>query len=107
MAFFYLCKITKIQHILFQQDAEKLAHAFVTSRLDFCNSLFTGSPNMILMTFKSIQNAAARALTRTNIGDHISPILDSLHWLSVNSRIGFQNHCPQLQIYSWTSTILS
>ena len=32
----HLCNIFKIRHILSQQDAEKLVHAFVTSRLDYC-----------------------------------------------------------------------
>ena len=36
-AFFHLHNIAKILHILSQQDAEKLVHAFVTSRLDYCN----------------------------------------------------------------------
>ena len=42
--------IAKIWHILSQKDAEKLVHAFVTSRLDYCNSLFLGCPNKILKT---------------------------------------------------------
>ena len=33
-AFFHLRNVAKIRHILSQQDAEKLVHAFVTSRLD-------------------------------------------------------------------------
>ena len=41
-AFFHLRNIAKIRHILSQQDAEKLVHTFVTSRLDNCNSLFSG-----------------------------------------------------------------
>jgi len=38
-AFFHLRNIAKIRNILTQSDAEKLVHAFVTSRLDYCNSL--------------------------------------------------------------------
>ena len=38
-AFFHLCNIVKIRNILSQSDAEKLVHAFVTSRLDHCNFL--------------------------------------------------------------------
>ena len=36
-AFFHLHNIAKIRHILSQNDAVKLVHAFVTSRLDYCN----------------------------------------------------------------------
>ena len=73
-----------------QADAEKLVHAFVTSRLDYCNSLLSGCSNKSLRTLQLIQNAAARVLTGTKIRDHISPILASLHWLPVKSRIEFK-----------------
>ena len=36
IAFFHLRNIAKIRSILSQGDAEKLIHAFVTSRLDYC-----------------------------------------------------------------------
>ena len=39
-AFFHLRNISKIRNVLTQKDAEKLVHAFVTSRLDYCNSFF-------------------------------------------------------------------
>ncbi len=37
-----------------------------------------------------IQNAAARVLTGTGIRNHITPVLASLHWLPVKSRIEFK-----------------
>ena len=89
-AFFHLRNIAKIRPILSQKDAEKLVHAFVTSRLDYCNSLLSGCPNKSLKSLQLIQNAAARVLTRTRMREHISPILASLHWLPVRSRIEFK-----------------
>ncbi|XP_075330633.1 uncharacterized protein LOC142388967, partial [Odontesthes bonariensis] len=89
-AFFHLRNIVKIRNILSQSDAEKLIHAFVTSRLDYCNSLLLGCPTYSLKSLQLIQNAAARVLTRTNSRDHISPVLASLHWLPVKFRIEFK-----------------
>ncbi|KAM7366739.1 hypothetical protein PAMP_014689 [Pampus punctatissimus] len=89
-AFFHLRNIAKIRRIIPQADAEKLVHAFVTSRLDYCNSLLSGCSNKSLRSLQMIQNAAARVLTGTKIRDHISPILASLHWLPVKSRIEFK-----------------
>ena len=89
-AFFHLRNIAKIRHILTQRDAERLVHAFVTSRLDYCNSLLSGCPNTSLKSLQLIQNAAARVLTRTRKMDHISPVLASLHWLPVKSRVEFK-----------------
>uniref|UniRef100_A0A8P4KLV1 Reverse transcriptase domain-containing protein n=1 Tax=Dicentrarchus labrax TaxID=13489 RepID=A0A8P4KLV1_DICLA len=89
-AFFHLRNITKIRHILSQTDAEKQIHAFVTSRLDYCNSLLSGCPNKSIKTLQLIQNAAARVLTGTRKRDHISPVLASLLWLPVKCRIEFK-----------------
>ena len=80
----------KIRPILSQKDAEKLVHAFVTSRLDYCNSILSGCTNKLLKSLQLIQNAAAHVLTGTKKRDHITPVLASLHWLPVKSRIEFK-----------------
>uniref|UniRef100_A0A8C5GPT6 Reverse transcriptase domain-containing protein n=1 Tax=Gouania willdenowi TaxID=441366 RepID=A0A8C5GPT6_GOUWI len=89
-AFFHLRNIAKIRSILSQGDAEKLVHAFVTSRLDYCNSLLAGCPSKSLKTLQLVQNAAARVLTKTRRRDHITPVLASLHWLPIKYRIEFK-----------------
>ncbi|XP_065809412.1 uncharacterized protein, partial [Labrus bergylta] len=89
-AYFHLRNISKIRNILSQNDAEKLVHAFVTSRLDYCNSLLSGCSGKSLKTLQLVQNAAARVLTRTRKWDHITPVLASLHWLPIQSRIEFK-----------------
>ncbi|KAI3356625.1 hypothetical protein L3Q82_017840 [Scortum barcoo] len=66
---------------------KKLVHAFVSSRLDYYNSLLSGCPNKLLKTLQLVQNAAAQVLTRTRKRDHITPVLASLHWLPVKFRI--------------------
>ena len=82
--------ISKIRHVLSQKGAEKLVHAFVTSRLDYCNALLSGSSSKSLKTLQLVQNAAARVPPKTKKRDHISPVLASLHWLPVKSRIEFK-----------------
>ena len=46
--------------------------------------------NNILNHFQRVQNIAARILTRTKKYDHITPILQHLHWLPVRKRIIFK-----------------
>ncbi|XP_061759223.1 probable RNA-directed DNA polymerase from transposon BS isoform X1 [Nerophis ophidion] len=88
-AFFHLRNIAKIRSILSTKDAEIIIHAFVTSRLDYCNVLFSGLPMSSIKRLQLVQNAAARLLTRTRKFDHITPVLAHLHWLPVHLRCDF------------------
>ena len=65
-------------------------HAFVTSRLDNCNSILYGLPDKELNKLQRIQNAAARLVSLTKKRDHITPVLFQLHWLPVRQRINFK-----------------
>uniref|UniRef100_A0A3Q1J4G7 Reverse transcriptase domain-containing protein n=2 Tax=Anabas testudineus TaxID=64144 RepID=A0A3Q1J4G7_ANATE len=89
-AFFHLRNIAKIRNILSLNDAEKLVHAFITSRLDYCNALLSGCSTRCINKLQLVQNAAARVLTRTRRYEHITPILSTLHWLPVKFRIDFK-----------------
>jgi len=72
-------------------DAGKtLASAFISSRLDYCNSLLAGATSGLLMKLQSVQNAAARFVTMSRKFDHIAPVLRDLHWLPVRRRITFK-----------------
>ncbi len=70
--------------------AEKLINTFVFSRIDYCNALLAGVSKSTLNKLQYVQNAAARILTRSRTSEHISPILESLHWLPVRFRIDFK-----------------
>ncbi len=43
-AFFHRRNIAKLRNMLPVSDAEKLVHAIMTSRLDYCNALLGGCP---------------------------------------------------------------
>ncbi len=82
--------IARIRCFVSSHDLEKLVHAFITSRVDYCNGLLTGLPKKTIRQLQLIQNAAARILTRTRKYEHITPVLRSLHWLPVTFRIDFK-----------------
>ncbi|XP_060758375.1 uncharacterized protein LOC132869034, partial [Neoarius graeffei] len=90
IAFFHLRNIAKIRNLMSLHDAEKLVHAFVTSRLDYCNALLSGCSNKCINKLQLVQNAAARVLTRTRKYDHITPVLSTLHWLPIKFRIDYK-----------------
>ncbi len=89
-AYYHLKNIARIRCFVSSQDLEKLVHAFITSRVDYCNGLLTGLPKKSIRQLQLIQNAAARILTRTRKSEHITPVLRSLHWLPVTFRIDFK-----------------
>ncbi len=87
--FAQLRKLTKIKSFLSLADLEKDINAFISSRLDYCNVLYSGISKRNLQRLQLIQNAAARLLTRTKKRDHITPIIAALDWLPVSFRIDF------------------
>ena len=89
-AFYWLHNIKRISKFLSRENLLTVIHAFVTSRLDYCNGLLYGLPNTELIKLQRVQNAAARLVTSTRKYDHITPILRELHWLPVKFRIHFK-----------------
>ncbi len=71
-------------------DAEKLVNAFMTSTLDYCNAMLGGCPASSINKLQIVQNAAARVFTRSRKYDHITPMLQSPHWLPIKFRISYK-----------------
>ena len=73
-----------------KESSEIAVHAFITSKLDYCNSLLYGCRKMQLKKLQYVQNTTARIITQTRKFDHITPVLSDLHWLPVSYRIVFK-----------------
>ncbi len=89
-SFYQLCLLSKIRDFLTPKTLEMAVHAFVTSWLDYCNSLYCGISKSQIARLQLVQNAAARLLLRRRKHEHITPILRSLQWLPVHQRIDFK-----------------
>jgi len=87
---FSLHKIGRIRKYLDQASAERLVHAFVSSRLDMNNGILYGLPENAIAPLQRVQNTAARVICRKRRYEHITPTLKALHWLPVRSRIEFK-----------------
>jgi len=66
-----------------REATKTVVHAFISSRLDYCNSLQFGISDKLLRRLQAVQNAAARLVTGTRRREHITPVLRKLHWLPV------------------------
>ena len=80
----------KMGKCLTQEWSEFAVHAFITSKLDYCNSLVYGCRKVQLKKLQYVQNTAARIVTQTCKFDHIAPVLFDLHWFLVSYHIVFK-----------------
>ena len=88
--FLQLRQLRSVRQSLTPAATKTLIHAFISSRLDYCNQLLVGVSARLLDKLQSLQNAAARLVTGTRKFDHISPVLRELHWLPVRQRVKFR-----------------
>ena len=84
---YQLRNIYRIRKYLDTNACRTVVQALVTSRLDYCNGLLMGASAGTLRKLQLVQNRAARIITRSGRGDHISPVLVQLHWLPVEQRV--------------------
>ena len=70
-----LHELSKIRKFISQKDTERVVHAFISSKLDYCNGLFYGLPSSEIQKLQRLQNAAARLITRTKKSEDITPVL--------------------------------
>ena len=52
-----------------------VVNAFITNKLDYCNSLLAGLAKYLIKRLQCVQNAAARLVSGRRTYDHISPVL--------------------------------
>ena len=85
-----ITKYSKGKKLLSQDNAETLVHAFISSKLDFCNALLYGLSQSVIDRLQYVQNCAAQLVTRTWSSEHITPVLRRLHWLPVRQWITYE-----------------
>ena len=84
-----LHNIGKIRHYLTVNQTKMVVHAYVTSKLDHNNTLLYGISQRLSNRLQLVQNAAAKLITRKKF-DHVTPLLEELHWLPVEYRMIFK-----------------
>ena len=93
-AFFKFRLFSKVKAYLNSNQFERLIQCFISSRLDYYNSLYVGVSQVFLSSSRwdreTLQNAAVHVFTGKQKWDHISPILASLRWLTVHFRTEFK-----------------
>ena len=88
--FYHIRDLRRIRDTLDFNTACTIGTSLVHSKLDYCNSLYYNLPAYQIDRLQSIQNCLARTVCRTSKFSHITPTLQSLHWLKVKQRIEYK-----------------
>jgi hypothetical protein len=88
--YMHIRDLRRLRPMLDYKTACTIATSIVHSKLDYCNSLFYNIDSFQIKRLQTIQNALARAVTKTPKHHHITPVLKSLHWLKVPQRIHYK-----------------
>ena len=88
--YFNIRRISKVKRHLTKEACAKVINATVISHLDYHNALLLGLIDRQMHRLQMAQNNAARCLTGTCYRQHISPVLQQLHWLPVRQRVVFK-----------------
>jgi len=88
----YLCALPRAASIISVRQALSvdndimLVYAFISTRIDYCNSVFHHFADVHLRPFQSVPNAASCLIVRQRKSDSITATLrDDLHWLPVRA----------------------
>ena len=79
-----------IRKYLNKESAASVIHAFITSKLDMCNSLFFGLTAKNIAKLQHVQNFAARIVCGRPARTSSLPLLRELHWLNIEQRFHFK-----------------
>ena len=100
-AFLELRRIGLIRKYLTVEAAKTIVCSLVLSRLDYCNSILSGSPKCLIQRLQRIQNTAARITLRMPRTGHTTPLLRMLYWLPIPSRIAYKIYSLWHSAYSY------
>ena len=82
-AYLELRSIASVRPYLTQSATAQLVSSAITSQLDYCNSILAGLPLKKISRLQRVQNNAAKLVLRKSKYDHVTPLLQELHWLPI------------------------
>lgn len=99
--------ILSYRGLLWDNQRQILIHAFASSCLDYCDSLFTCLSKWSLDHLQLVWNAAASLFTLSSRSCHITPIWASLHCLPIRLKIQFKVHVEPYMVRHWCTLVTS
>ena len=85
--------IAGIRKFISKDHLKTLVNSLIIAKLDNCNSLHFGISALDLTRLRRFQNSCARLIYKKKKRDHVSGILQELHWLPCEARSCFKILC--------------
>src|SRR6218665_1745217 len=85
-SFYQLRQLRVIRGSLSNETCTALVHAFVSSRLDYCNRLSSGLSDDLINKLQSVLRSAAPLVLGKRKFHHITDMRNQLHWLPISQR---------------------
>ena len=82
-AYIEIRRISSIRKYLTEDETKTLVNSCILSRLDYCNSLLAGYPQMVIKPLQQVQNSAAKLILNSRRVEHARLLLKQLHWLPI------------------------
>ena len=90
-SYYQLRQLRVVRNSLSTDVCVMLVHAFVSSRLDYCNSLLAGVSDELVNKLQSVLHSVARLVLRKRKFDPVSiDLRERLHWLPIRQRIQYK-----------------
>jgi len=105
--FYWLRQLRRSRRSLDAASTATLVHAFVSSRIDYCNAVLAGSPKLTTYRLQRVLNTAARVISGTQKYDWPRLVAAAAHWAPLAwctpaSQVQAQRYGAQLS--EWPST---
>ena len=84
---FHILNLFMIKDFVNRKNLVTLVHSLNIPKVDYCNSLFLGLPNVILKKVQFVLNRAARLIFNLPLRVPTTSSLIELHWLPLTARI--------------------
>ena len=78
-----LAQINRVKHVLDKSLLTLIIRSIVFSKLYYCSSVWANITASNISKLQAVQNFAARIIMKSRKFDHITPLLNELHWIPV------------------------
>ena len=86
-----LAQINRVKHVLDKSLLTLIIRSIVFSKLYYCSSVWANITASNISKLQAVQNFAARIIMKSRKFDHITPLLNELHWIPVKLHLLYRD----------------